>query len=79
MRVIVKMQKLIILSKTGQQIANMVVTRFQELHKLTNYKFKKLLSKFTQIKKVKQDATKTDQKTVGLQAPLDMVPESSSL
>ena len=39
----------------------------------------KSLSKFTQTKNIKQDATKKNQKTVGLQASLDLVPPSSSL
>ena len=39
----------------------------------------KSVSKFTQTKNAKQDATKKNQKTVGLQASLDLVPPSSSL
>ncbi len=39
----------------------------------------KSLSKFTQTKKVKQDDSRKDQKSIGLQASLDFVPSPSSL
>ena len=56
--------------------SNNMISRATQTDQL---QLQKSLSKFTQTKKFKQDASKKDQKTIGLQASLDFVPPPSSL